>query len=376
MVSGQSLLARGLLGQDRVRAFIENALTGERLGHAYLFLGTAGSGKLDAAYALAQGALCPQGGCGSCDDCVRVARKTHPDVHLLQPESAQGYLVGQIRELIDDLALAPIRSSRKVYIVEDADQLTSSTANALLKSLEEPPEGVTFVLLAPTRDAVLPTILSRCQVVPFKSVSANALCAMLSDELDMPESLCRRAVGCCASPAQARELIGSPARQEARRAALDCLDRLPNADELDVLQSAKAAVLASKAPLADFKTAQQAVLDENAKVLSGPAMRELEDRQKRELSARERSGIMEQLGAMKSLLRDALAVAAGVAQEPFCDDYARAASLYAARLGIDGVARALACLDRAVDDVRRNVSPQLVYETMLFELKEMIACRS
>ena len=90
--------------------------------------------------------MCPQGGCGACDDCVRAARRVHPDVHLLQPQSAVGYLVSQIRELIDDMPLAPIRGRGKVYILDEAEGLTSATANALLKSLEEPPDHVMFIL--------------------------------------------------------------------------------------------------------------------------------------------------------------------------------------------------------------------------------------
>lgn len=372
---GDGLLSRCLTGQDAVRSFLENAVTSGRLGQAYLFLGAPGSGKLDAAFALAQAAVCPQGGCGSCNDCIRAARRTHPDVHLLRPESAQGYLIAQIRALIEDLGLAPIRSQRKVYILDEAERLTPSTANALLKSLEEPPDNAMFILLATTRDAVLPTVLSRCQVVPFRPIAAERALSALSDELGLPESLCRRAVACCPSPAQAREFLGSEARQQARRAMLDCLDRLPAADELDILQGAKAAVLAAKAPLADFKDAQQAVLDENAKLLSASAVRELEERQKRELTARERSGIMEQLGAARSLLRDALGSSAGRTDPPACDDYARAADLYARRLGVDGLARALGAVDEAEAAVRRNVSPQLAFEAMLFEIKELIACR-
>lgn len=375
MTSGSTLLERGLVGQERVRTFLENALTGHRVSHAYLFLGAPGSGKIDAAYALAQGVLCPNGGCGACDDCVRVARRTHPDAHLLQPQSAQGYLIGQIRELIDDLQMAPIRSTQKVYIIDEAEKLTSSTANALLKNLEEPPEGVVFVLLATARDTVLPTVVSRCQVVPFRTLGAEQSLSLLAEQLNAPAELCRRALGCCASPTQAREFLGSEARQAARRAALDCLDRLGDADPLDILQLAKKTVLAAKAPLADFKEAQQAVLDENAQILSGSALRELEERQKRELTARERSGIMEQLGAQRALLRDALALAARYDTPAVCDDYARAAGFYAGRLGLDKLPRAIAAVERAETRVRANVSPQLALETMLFEIKEMITCQ-
>lgn len=376
MPGDASLLSRGLTGQPAVRSFLENALASGRTAHAYLFLGAPGSGKLDAAYAFAQGIVCARGCCGACDDCIRVARRTHPDVHLLQPESAQGYLIGQIRALIDDLQMAPIRAARKVYILDEAEQLTSSTANALLKSLEEPPDGVVFILLGTTRDAVLPTVLSRCQVVPFRALDGEKALEALSQQLGVPENLCRRALGCCSSPAQAREFLGSEARQQARRAALECLARLPRADAWDVLQLAREAVLAAKAPLADFKEAQQAVLEENGKLLSNSAMRELEERQKRELTARERSGIMELVGAQRSLLRDALVCAAGRTEEPVCDDYVRAAQTYADLLGVEGVAAALRALERAQGRIRRNVSPQLALEAMLLDIKEMLTCPS
>lgn len=375
MPSPESLVERDLQGQPAVRSFLENALEGGRLSHAYLFLGPAGSGKLDAAWALAQGALCPHGACGACEDCQRAERRTHPDVHCLRPESAQGYLVGQVRDLIDDLALAPIRASRKVYILDEAEQLTSATANALLKSLEEPPDGVLFILLATARDAVLPTVLSRCQVVPFRPVSPAAAREELARQTGAPDNMVRRALAVCPSASQARDFLASESRQAARAAMLDCLARLPRCDELDVLQAAKGAVAASKATLDEFKEAQQAVFDESSQMLAPAALRELEDRQKRELAARERSGIMEQLGAARSLLRDALCAASGAQEAPACDDFADAALLYARKLGQEGLARALARVGHAAELVRRNVSPQLAYEAMLLEIKEMLTCR-
>ncbi|MEF2855500.1 MAG: DNA polymerase III subunit delta', partial [Collinsella intestinalis] len=157
-----SLLAK-LDTQPRVRDFLARAVTSGRASHAYLFLGSPGSGKLDAAWALAQALLCGEdgvsGACASCDDCGRVARRTHPDAHYFAPESATGYLIAQTRELLEDVALAPIRAKAKVYIVDRAEQLRANTANALLKTLEEPPAGVTFILLGSSADVMLPTIM-------------------------------------------------------------------------------------------------------------------------------------------------------------------------------------------------------------------------
>lgn len=171
MAPAQASLLAKLDTQERVRDFLTNAVASGRASHAYLFLGAPGAGKLDAAWALAQAFLCEQDGCGACDSCVRVARHTHPDVHYYTPESATGYLIAQTRELLDDVPLAPIRAKAKVYIIDRAEQLRANTANALLKTLEEPPEGVMFILLGTSADVMLPTIVSRCQCVPFRLVS-------------------------------------------------------------------------------------------------------------------------------------------------------------------------------------------------------------
>ena len=98
----------GLAQQPRVQEFLAAAIDEGRLSHAYLFLGAPGSGMLEAAYAVAQARVCPNGGDGTSAECIRVAHRTHPDVPSLSPQSVTGYLVGQIRELIADVALAPI----------------------------------------------------------------------------------------------------------------------------------------------------------------------------------------------------------------------------------------------------------------------------
>ena len=160
--------------QPAVRNLLASALAEGRLSHAYLFVGAPGSGKERAAKALAQCVVCPNGGCGRCDECIRVAHGTHPDVHVLAPESANGYLVAQVRNLIADVSLAPVRAQHKVYIVTQAALLRGTAANALLKTIEEPPEGVIFILIARSSAAVLPTIASRCQELPFRIVSPEA----------------------------------------------------------------------------------------------------------------------------------------------------------------------------------------------------------
>ena len=103
-----------ILGQPQVRAFLRAAVSSGRVGQSYLFIGSAGSNKTTAAYALAQAVLCPQGGCGTCPTCKRVMRRRHPDVRYCAPEGATGYLVEQIRDIVQDVHLAPIQATKKV----------------------------------------------------------------------------------------------------------------------------------------------------------------------------------------------------------------------------------------------------------------------
>lgn len=370
----RALLAR-LETQPRVREFLARAVASGRASHAYLFVGAPGSGKLDAAWALAQALLCENGGCGACDACVRVARHTHPDVHHLAPESATGYLIAQIRDLLDDVALAPIRAQRKVYIIERAEQLRANSANALLKTLEEPPAGVTFILLGTAQDTILPTIVSRCQCVPFRTISPVVAAHDVERATGLPLERCRMAVAVAGSPARAEAFLKSADRQEARRVMLRALDALPRADEADILAAAKELLAAVRAPLAEVKSTQQAVLDQNADYLSRGALKQLEDRHKRELNARERSGIMEVLAAARSLLRDVLATQELTGADVVNEDAADIVDRLSRIASLTGTLRALDAVTAAEHAVNRNITPQLTFEVMLFDIRKAFVCR-
>lgn len=399
-VADRSLLA-ALDAQPRVRAFLSQAVAQHRESHAYLFLGAPGSGKLDAAWALAQALLCderpdapaaapdasveaPPGApaspanaplaCASCDACARVARHTHPDVHYLAPESATGYLINQTRDLLEDAALAPIRAKRKVYIIDRAEQLRANTANALLKTLEEPPGTVTFILLGTNADTILPTIVSRCQCVPFQSLSSAESAELVARATGLPAARCRMAVAVAGSPTRAAEFLKSADRQAARRAMIRAVDMLARADEADILAAAKELMGAIHAPLAEVKSTQQAVLEQNQDYLSKGALKQLEDRNKRELSARERSGIMEALASVRSLLRDVLLSLEGVQDEPVNEDAADVVERLSGRTSTSGAMRALDAVAAAERRIARNVTPQLAVEVMLFDIRKALQC--
>ena len=141
----------GIIGQPKVREFLRSCVSSDRVSHAYLFCGPAGSNKTQAAYAFARAILCEGDPCADCEGCTsqmcrHIVRKAHPDVHYLAPEGAQGYVVDQIRDVMADTLLAPIQAKRKVYIIDRVDLLGTAAANAFLKTLEEPPSDVVLIL--------------------------------------------------------------------------------------------------------------------------------------------------------------------------------------------------------------------------------------
>lgn len=371
--SGAGLLTQ-LDAQPRVRDFLSHAVTTGRVSHAYLFVGAPGSGKLDAAWALAQALLCENDGCGACDACVRVARHTHPDVHVYEPESATGYLIAQVRDLLEDVALSPIRASRKVYIIDRAEQLRANTANALLKTLEEPPAHTVFILLGTSTDVMLPTIVSRCQCVPFRMLSTEESTTAVAHATGLAPARCRMAVAVAGSPSRAIEFLKSAERQEARRQMLRAVDALPRADEADILLAAKDLMGAIRAPLADVKSTQRAVLEQNADYLSRGALKQLEDRNKRELSARERSGIMEALASVRVLLRDVLMSLEGASDGTVDEDAADIVARLASVTTTAGALGALDAVSAAEKRIARNITPQLTIEVMLFDIRKAFVC--
>jgi DNA polymerase-3 subunit delta' len=184
-----------LFGQDMAVTALQRALESDRLAGAYLFVGADGTGKRTVAQALAQAAACthpiptPYDACGECESCRRAQSGAHPDIATIAPAGEQ-ILIGQLWDrqgkqgagvLSRTLSFAPVVGRRRVYIVEKADRLSEAAANSLLKVLEEPPPYALFLLLAPHPARVLPTILSRCQVIRLRAVPRSDLAAFLQE---------------------------------------------------------------------------------------------------------------------------------------------------------------------------------------------------
>lgn len=185
-------------GHDSAHQQLLTAFRRGRLAHAYLFVGPDGVGKKLFAMEFAKSLLCeappaPLTACDRCPACVQVAAGTHPDFYTARrAEDENDLSIEVMREFCTALGRKASRGSRKVGIVEEADEFNANSANAFLKVLEEPPAGSVLVLLATTVERQLPTILSRCQVVPFPTLREPDLRAVLADqEVTEPDRVAR-----------------------------------------------------------------------------------------------------------------------------------------------------------------------------------------
>lgn len=363
----------GILGQPRVRKFFRAVIASGRVTHAYLFTGPAGSNKTSAAYAFAQAIICKDKGCGTCDDCRRIMRHNHPDVHYYAPEGAQGYLIDQIRDIVADVSLAPIRASKKVYILDRVDLLGVSAANAFLKTLEEPTDQVVFILLGRTREAILPTIVSRCQVVPFRHIPATEAAGILSQHTGVSAQQARIAIEACdGSLTKAIRFAKSNERSEFRARVLDVLERLEVADGLDILDYACELIERSKAPLDNVKTKQAEELNDSAEFLTQTALKQIEARHKRALSAATSDSLRQMTAIIRSWLRDVMVVAGQSPDLVVNVDRQEGIEKAARRCDLARLVQALDEAYKTDEAIAYNVSPETCLDTLLFTISEVV----
>ena len=158
-------------GQKHIVKTLKNALATNKIAHAYLFCGPRGTGKTSMAKLLAKALNCEEGighQCNHCSNCLAVIDGSHPDVIEIDAASNNG--VDEVRDLIEKVKYSPIKGRYKVYIIDEVHMMTSGAFNALLKTLEEPPAHVVFILATTEAHKVLPTIVSRCQRYDFSKV--------------------------------------------------------------------------------------------------------------------------------------------------------------------------------------------------------------
>lgn len=171
-----------VVGQEHIERTIKNAISQDKVSHAYLFTGPRGTGKTTTARLLAKALLCQKGPTaepdGTCEDCQAIANGEHPDVYELDAASRTG--VENVREeIIGRVQFAPTRGRYKIYIIDEVHMLSTAAFNALLKTLEEPPSHVVFILATTDPQKVPETIHSRCQRFDFRRISTDSIVSRL-----------------------------------------------------------------------------------------------------------------------------------------------------------------------------------------------------
>jgi DNA polymerase-3 subunit gamma/tau len=184
-----------VVGQKYILQTLKNAIKENKITHAYLFSGPRGTGKTSMAKLLAKALNCTsdeEKPCGKCENCLAIANGSHPDVIEIDAASNNG--VNEVRELIDKVKYAPISGKYKVYIIDEVHMMSAAAFNALLKTLEEPPAHVIFILATTEPQKVLPTVLSRCQRFDFGRLSSSDLkkrieTVLNSEKIDFEEGV-------------------------------------------------------------------------------------------------------------------------------------------------------------------------------------------
>ena len=386
-----------LIGQRPAETFLARAVARNRVSHAYLFLGPPHSGKTTAARLFARAVNCARqpaarqpaarseetpGGlsswrlspCGVCENCRRIAAGTHPEVLEVRPDSKTGQdiSIDQAREIRANAALRPKLGARRMYLIPQAEAFNESSANALLKTLEEPSDSVALVLCAPSPSQVLPTIRSRCQVVRFGLAPAEELAGALAErgaDLERAAVLARASGG---RPGLALTWLENPAVLEQRAQVLDlfteALAAAPHATRnlavgarsLRLAESLRALISNEKPekpkrPPRGAKGAEKVVDREEPKEEAPPRPAKLLHHDNLE------TGL--------TLLRDVLLLTGGadpaLAQNqdrlPMLTEAADRLSPHAALARVEAVREAQQLLER-------NVAPQLVLERMFWAL--------
>lgn len=230
-------------GNAALVARLRMAAAGERVSHAYLFIGGAGAGKRLLANTFAKALQCEGSGqrpCCACASCSVFDSGNHPDVIYVHSEK-KSIGVDEIREqVLETVDLKPYRFACKIYIIANADTMTVQAQNALLKTLEEPPAHARFLLLAERAEAFLPTVLSRVAMLKLRPLSEREIAAYLREKAHIPaeeaESYAAYAQG---RIGRALELLQDEAFQEMRQDILGKLEALPGMTDADVLWMAK-----------------------------------------------------------------------------------------------------------------------------------------
>lgn len=172
-----------IIGNDKIKQELQETVKNNAISHSYMFVGQEGIGKKLFAKELAKMELCLEDNkaCNQCSSCIKFNSENNPDFVLLEPDG-NSIKISQIREMQENVYKKPIISNKKVFIIDDSDKMTEEAQNSLLKTLEEPPEYITIILITSNENKLLNTIKSRCLKINFNNIDTKDILAYISKE--------------------------------------------------------------------------------------------------------------------------------------------------------------------------------------------------
>jgi DNA polymerase-3 subunit delta' len=329
------------------------------VSHAYLLHGPAGVGKRTAAFAFAAALL---------GDARRVESRSHPDLYLLRP-LGEMIRIDDIRALRHDLHMRPFEADRRVYVILDADRMNEDAADALLKDLEEPPAYAVIVLVAGELGPLPPTILSRCQLIPFRRLSESAVREWIASQAperttDEVRVLARASSG---RLDRARRLLDPEAA--ARREELIATARSVYATGFEPAEAVSVLLSAASAKGEEAREREQGVVD----TLDLPA-RDAEQRVRRAQRGAERDEVLAELEGLEAWYRDLVVVAAGaegaIVHADRLDDLREDVAADASDGAVEA-AETVRVTWRALEEF--NLNPSLALEALFVRLRRALA---
>lgn len=322
-----------IIGQERAIEILKRAIEAghqpddsQALVQSWLFTGPPGSGRSNIALAFAAGLLCNEGGCGACQSCHLASIASHPDLEVIRTEGLS-LKIDEIRELIARASWEPSSSRFRVVIIEDAERLTESAANALLKAIEEPGIRTIWLLCSPTVEDVLPTIRSRCRQIALVTPSMKAVAQLLINEEKVPANIAEFAARASQGHiGRARFLVREPESRARRDEVItfalrlsDVAGAMSGAARLMEIAGLEAASEASDRDEAEREQLATALgvgaTGKGAPSGSSKALKDLEKEQKSRITRATRDSIDRALLDISTAYRDILTIQMGVSGE-------------------------------------------------------------
>jgi DNA polymerase III subunit delta' len=375
-----------LVGQEDAVTILQGASLAARNGdatqemtHAWIFTGPPGSGRSSAAIAFAQSLICPQGGCATCNECRSAKTHAHPDVEIMTTEGLS-IKIEEVRELLTRTSWAPSMGGWRIVVMEDADRLTESAANALLKAIEEPGTRTVWLLCAPTLHDILPTIRSRCRHIQLRTPTTSAVSAFLQRRDQIAPAMADFAARVSQGHIGRARYIATNIEARSHRSTIMALplqlstiaDAYKAAQTLVDMATAQAKAQAEARDEKEIASLQEAYgkgsTGRGMATGGAKAVKELEKEQKSRTTRMVRDSIDGALLDIATFFRDVMMVQAGATDSLINTDMKDAITAYAHKTTPHSTVRKVNAIMKARTHLSHNAAPLLTCEALMCQI--------